>query len=296
MKAEPSAQRNAQKKTTNQSSESYGPPIKLADLAEPAVNESSGLVASRTTPGLYWTHNDSGDGPFIYAFDERGKRRGVWRVTGATARDWEDMAAGPGPDRNRHYLYLGDIGDNSGSRSEIVVYRIPEPRIAAADASASKSKPRTTEPAEIIRLVYPDGKHDAEALLVHPVTGTLYIITKILFAYPGIYEAVVPLTPGRTIKLVHVGELNVPSLFGGITGAAVTPDGRRIAFCDYMQGYEFVLPDGSLSFNAIWKQPMGSIALGQRKQGEAITYRVDGKALLATSEGLPTPLIQVERK
>jgi hypothetical protein len=34
--------------------------------------------------------------------------------------------------------------------------------------------------------------------------------------------------------------------------------------------------------------------LGQREQGESITYRADGKALLATSEGKHPPLIQVE--
>ena len=79
-----------------------------------------------------------------------------------------------------------------------------------------------------------------------------------------------------------------------ITGGAISPDGRRLALCDYKQAYEIVLSNGQ-PFDSIWKQPLTTIALGDRKQGEAITYRLDGKALLATSEGLPTPLIQVER-
>src|SRR6185503_2192860 len=74
-------------------SATYGPPVTLAKIATPAINESSGLVASRTNPGAYWTHNDSGDGPFIYAFDTRGQSLGTFRVNGATNRDWEDIAS-----------------------------------------------------------------------------------------------------------------------------------------------------------------------------------------------------------
>ena len=283
--------------TSKATTETYGPATRLGVLKDPAIKESSGLVASRSTPGLFWTHNDSGDGPFIYGFDSRGDRKGVWRVADAFARDWEDIAAGPGPERHKNYLYIGDIGDNRERRLEIVVYRVPEPAIIAADASSTKSKPRLTESAEAIRLRYPDGKHDAETLMVHPMTGSLFIITKVAFANAGIYEATVPLRTDVTITLMRVGELNVPSLFGGIiTGGAISPNGRRVALCDYMQGYEMTLPDNGESFRSIWKQPLKTIALGDRKQGESITYRLDGKALLVTSEGVPTPLIQVVRR
>jgi hypothetical protein len=40
---------------------------------------------------------------------------------------------------------------------------------------------------------------------------------------------------------------------------------------------------------------MVSFDLGKRQQGEAITYRLDGKALLATSEGKNASIIQVTR-
>lgn len=274
----------------------YGPATTLGVLKDPAIKESSGLVASRSAPGLFWTHNDSGDGPFIYGFDSHGGPKGVWRVAGASARDWEDISAGPGPQRNQNYLYIGDIGDNQEQRSEIIVYRIPEPLITSADLASTKSKPRLTDTAEAIRLRYPDGKHDAESLMVHPVTGSLFIVTKLAFANPGIYEASGPATTDEPITLKRLGELNIPSLLGGIiTGGDISPDGRRVALCDYMQGYEIVLPDGA-AFNTIWNQPLRPIGLGQRKQGEAIAYRLDGMALLATSEGLRAPLIQVVRR
>ena len=76
----------------------------------------------------------------------------------------------------------------------------------------------------------------------------------------------------------------MPSLFDVITGGNISPDGRRVALW-ITQGYELTLPAGVTNFNDIWKQKMVSFDLGQRKQGEAVTYRLDGKALLATSEG-----------
>jgi hypothetical protein len=247
----------------------YGPPATLATIKEKSISESSGLAASRSTPGAYWTHNDSGDGPFIYAFDTRGDSLGIFRITGAQARDWEDMAAGPGPQANKSYLYIGDIGDNNEARDEVVVYRVAEPTLTAATRKFTKIRPGSTEPAEAIRLKYPDGKHDAEALLVHPLTGNIYIVTKVPIANPVVYEATAPFTAGKVITMSRIGEIHVPSIFGGVvTGGSISPDGRRVALCDYFQGYEIVLPAGSKHFDDIWKQRMTGFDLGKRKQGE----------------------------
>lgn len=272
----------------------FGTPVNVATVKDNSITESSGLVASRSTPGAYWTHNDSGDGPFIYALNARGASLGVFRVTGAQARDWEDISIGPGPDRGKSYLYIGDIGDNNEARAEIIVYRVAEPVLNTATAKLTKKQPGVTGAADAIRLRYPDGKFDAETLLVHPATGNIYIINKVPLFNPVVYEAAAPFTPGKLITMRRIGEIRVPSLFGGVlTGGSVSPDGRRVALCDYFQGYELVLPAKSTDFNEIWKQRMTGFDLGKRKQGEAIAYRLDGKALLATSEGQNAPLIQV---
>jgi len=273
----------------------FGTPTKIANLKNPAIDESSGLAASRTNANIYWTHNDSGDEPLVYAFDATGESRGVIRVAGAKARDWEDMAIGPGPNAGQSYLYLGDIGDNDKAREEIVVYRVAEPKLTDEDKISTQKKPRLSGPSEAIRLRYPDGKFDAETLLVHPNSGNLYIITKVALRNATVYEAVAPLVPGKVITMTRIGEIKIPSLLGGaLTGGSISPDGRRIALCDYLQGYEVVLPAASKDFNDIWKQTVAPFSLGQREQGESITYRADGKAVLATSEGKLPPLIQVE--
>jgi len=275
----------------------YLPPTKLADLEDQSITESSGLVASRTSPGNYWTHNDAGNAPLIYSFDSKGRSRGVWRVTGATSYDWEDLAAGPGPKPDTNYLYIGDIGDNDGTRSEIVIYRIPEPQIQNENAVSTTEHPAATETAEAIRLRYPDGKHDCEALLVHPRTGRIYLVVKEKSAKPGIYAADAPAVSGEVITLARIGEVDMsghPEAV--INGGAISPDGQRAVLSDYTQGYEFVLSQANAPFDGIWKQPMRTVDLGKRKHGEAVCYRLDGKALLATSERLPAPLFEMLRR
>jgi hypothetical protein len=269
-------------------------PVLLARLESREITESSGIIASRRNPGLFWTHNDSGDGPFIYAFDRGGRARGVWRVEGASADDWEDIASGPGPARGRTYIYAGDIGDNYARRAQVVVYRFPEPKIEDADAVTTRANPRATEPAEAIRLKYPDGPHDAEALLVHPVSGDIYVITKTMGG-AGVYKLSAAAAVAGVNTLALVATLRGPDFFGTfITGGDISPDGRRVALCDYAQGYELRLPDSAAQdFDEVWRQTPAVVPLGARRQGEAVCYRLDGAALLATSEGEHPPLYEV---
>jgi hypothetical protein len=279
-------------------SKAYGKPVHLADLEDRAIDESSGIVASRRHPDFFWTHNDSGDGPFLYAFDRRGGKRGTWRVAQAKAFDWEDIAAGPGTQPGQSFLYVGDIGDNGRERREIIVYRVAEPVITGQDADTNRFEPQRTATAEAIHLRYPNGRHDAEALAVHPLTGDLYVITKTrkTTSAADVYKLAAPFSTSRINTLEKVGEIRIPSLFPGmITGADISPDGRKIILCDYFNAYEMSLPEPSSgSFDDIWKQSIAIIRLGMRQQGEAVCYRLDGKAILATSESSPAALIEAE--
>jgi hypothetical protein len=268
-------------------------PVLLATLEDRAITESSGVVASRRNPGLFWTHNDSGDGPFVYAFDRAGRTRGAWRVEGASALDWEDIATGPGPAPGLTYLYAGDIGDNAAKREFVVVYRFPEPEINPEEAGTKGAAPRATLPAEAIRIKYPDGPHNAEALMVHPTSGDLYVVSKTAEG-AGVYKLAAPFDAEGVKTFERVAVLHGPDFFGAlVTGGDISPDGRRVALCDYAQGYELTLPEGSKNFDDVWRQTPTAISLGSRRQGESVCYRLDGAALLATSEGAPTPLIEV---
>ena len=283
----------------NQQAQNHGP-YRLAQVVgsiqNTNVKESSGLIASRATPGAYWTHNDSGDGPFIYALNAEGQPMGTWRVTGSEADDWEDISIGPGPEAGKSYLYIGDIGDNDLARKEITIYRVLEPKPDATLSGSTKKNPEATESAEKITLRYPDQKHDAEALLVHPQSGAVYIVTKEALGNPTVYEAAAPLSTTEPITLKSLGELKIRSLFGGvITGGSISPDGKRVALCDYFQAYELSLPAESQNFNDIWKQRLVSFNFGKREQGESITYRLDGQAVLGTSEGKRAQVVEALR-
>ena len=279
----------------------YKPPVHLVNLENQSINESSGIGASRRNKGILWTHNDSGGSPFIFAFDRQGKHRGVWRVTGARAVDWEDMAIGPGPRRGLSYLYIGDIGDNLKKRNQITVYRVAEPAVTAKDSSSTARNPLKTEAAEVIRLKYPDGKYDAETLLIHPVTGDLYIVTKARGEAARVYKMKAPASKSGVSSLSYVGKFRFPNPFlGFVTGGDISPDGRRIVISDYLGACELILPNKrGIAFDEIWKQSPQPVDIGGfpgvRRQGEAICYSADGSAILATSEGSPCPLIEAAR-
>jgi hypothetical protein len=270
----------------------YGPPVVLGQVDDPAIPESSGLVASRRNPGLLWTHNDSGDGPFVYCLDRRAAGCGVWRLTGAEAVDWEDIAAGPGPRPGEPYLYVGDIGDNGADRSSITVYRVVEPAVSAG-GGRTRSAASATAPAEALRLRYPDGAHDAEALLVHPTTGDVYVVTKGLLR-ATVFKASAPLSPAAVTTMTAVASLSLG--VDVVTGGDISPDGRRVALSAYGSGLELELPAAATSFDAVWSQQPSRVNLGLRRQGEAVAYRLDGRALLTTSEGSSFPLQEAERR
>ena len=263
----------------------YGPPRTLAQVSIDGLVESSGIAASHQRAGVFWSHNDGEGGPYLYAFNARGKSLGRVRVTGVKMYDWEDMAIGP-----RNEIYIGDIGDNDRKRKQVVIYKVPEP-----DPGATETKQATA-----ITLRYPDGPHDAEALIVHPRTGDIYIVTKARGSdtKTGVYKA--PADAKSPVLLKHVADVDLPNestimlVLGRITGGAVSPDGSRVVLCDYFRAYEAMVPSGN--FDGVWKKTWRAIDIGKRTQGEGITYRRDGKALIATSEGNTFPLIEVERK
>ena len=261
----------------------YLEPVVMGVVQDPAIDEASGLSASRTSPGLLWMHNDSGDGPLVYCVTRSGGRCGTWSVTGARARDWEDMAVGPGPRPNASYLYLGDIGDNDSDQPGVTVYRVPEPTPRAGVASADV---QATEPASTLRLRYADGPHDAEALLVHPRTADVYVITKEVPA--RVYRA------GGDGVLALVSTLRMPE-GEWVTGGDISPDGRRVLLSSYLGGLELELPSAVPTFDEVWSQPPLEIDLGRLTQIEAAAYRLDGEAVVATSERSPAPLHEAVR-
>jgi hypothetical protein len=288
--------KNIKDKKTGTTANDFAAPRVVGKLESGEVGESSGIVASRCNANAFWTHNDSGSQNIIYAFNRKGEHLGAWHVAGAKNYDWEDIAAFK--DANGEcFLYIGDIGDNVRGRGEIVVYKVREPQISAADKSTNGKNARVTVAAEAIKLTFPEMRHDAETLLVHPATGDIYVITKHLSGAAGVYKLAANYTTNKVNTLKKIADFTVPAVPNGfLTGGDISTDGKRVVVCDYFNAYEIALPAAAKNFDEIWRQKPVVVQLGERQQGEAVCYSLDGNAIYSTSENKNSPIIEVKRK
>ena len=274
----------------------YNPPKNSGTIKSNDLTESSGIAASRCQSDVLWTHNDSDDGPYIFAFKPTGENLGTWKVQKSENKDWEDIAAYK--DKNgKCFIYIGDIGDNDLQFGDHTVYRIAEPIIQSSDAKSDRKNPLATAPAEAVRFKYPDMRQNAETMMVQPMTGSIYVLTKRFAGPSGVYRIKPDFGNPEAQKAQIIAEVSVPSIPNGLlTGGDISPDGKRVILCDYTQGYEYTLPDNAVNLDEIWVQKPEVVDLGERKQGEAVCYSVDGSSLFATSEGKRSSVIEVKRR
>ncbi|MFC9480413.1 WD40 repeat domain-containing protein [Streptomyces griseus] len=245
-----------------------GRPDRDFTIEDPRITESSGLAASRAHPGVYWTHNDSDDGPYVFAVDSRtGKTLATITMRGVgEPRDVEGISIGPDGD-----IYVGDIGDNlDGSWDHVWIYRFPEPK-QLRDATVTAVQ---------YDVKYADGARNAEALMVHPKTGRVYIASKNEDG-GGLYEGPAKLTAGSTNVFRRVGE--VP----WVTDGAFSPDGTRLALRSYFSAREYAFENGRLGADR-------PVAAPFQRQAESVTYTADGTALMFGSEGARSGVVRVE--
>jgi hypothetical protein len=273
---------------------SYGEATQIGTITSQSLAEISGMTPSRTTRGLWWVHNDSGDKARIYLIDERGKLHGRFTVTGARNRDWEDMA-GYLDNNKKPMLYLADFGDNSRKRDDLIIYRVKEPALPKDGSKGLRDG--ATESAEAFPFRYPDGRHDAEALLVDPKNGRPYVITKTMSSSGGVYRFPLPLRPKEKVTLEKVsGEaVDQISKLLMVTGAAVSPDGSRVVIRTYFSAFEMARAGGSGNFETIFKTELKAIKVPLLRQGEAISYTLDGRSIVTTSERIPAPIFKLTR-
>ncbi len=256
----------------------------VGQVRDSDLKEISGLAVSRKNPGVLWVHNDSGDKPCVYAMTVRGKLLSVIFVTGAKARDWEDICVGPGPDPTQSYLYIADIGDNKAKRKSVTVYRVPEPVVSLT----SPSMVGRTERAEAIELKYPDKAKDAETLFVDPKTKDLYIISKRELSN-RLYCAPYPQSVSDVITLAHKSTLGI----GFSVGGDISADGRRVIVRTWSGAVLYERINGKPLWEA-FKNPK-TLPVKRERQGEAIAFDAQGQGYYTVSEGKKQPIYYYER-
>lgn len=256
----------------------YGPPTKVG-VTQGTLEELSGLVASRSQPGVYWAHNDSGDLPRFFAMNLDGTIAQTFSVAAATHVDWEDIGLGPCPDGT--CLFLGDIGDNARSRSGGVIYRVPEPTVGG----------ESTVTAERFAFSYPNGAHNAEALVVAP-TGEVYIITKEIAGPSDVFRLRLN-APSQVAE--WVATLTFPTgKDGPVTGADLSPCGDLLAVRMYNHLVSLRVPAGE-PIEAAFTQVPVDLPSATELQSEAVAFGPDGRSFITSSEqpsGWPVPIWQ----
>lgn len=246
-----------------------------------AINEASGLALSAARPGVVYVHNDSGDSARFFAITQAGADLGAFALEGAAAFDWEDMALGPCSPGGPSCLYFADTGDNKRQRASVTLYRVPEP--ASLDASIKSFA------SDAIPFVYPDGPHDAEALLVHPTTGVVTIVTKVKDGRSLVFELPMPLTPGQKATAVRVGEMEPPRGSPRITSGAVHPQGKGVLLRTYTHLFYYAMAPGQTAAQAVLGAAC-EMPVADESQGESVAWLPSGDGYVTVSEGTNAPL------
>ncbi|MBA3410379.1 MAG: hypothetical protein H0U15_05950 [Geodermatophilaceae bacterium] len=274
-------------------SDTYGPATTQCTIGDPSIDELSGLVA--LADGDLLLVEDSTPDPLpgatsilMYRLDSACQLLGGGpQDFDQDPRDIEDLAF------RDDTLWFADIGDNAENRPNVAVISVGyDPADPQADVGAP----------QVFRLGYPDGPHDAEALLLAP-DGSPYIVTKDVLGRSGVYRPTGPLDPAAEVRMEKVADLEFtmtgtpggPVGRGGqllVTGGAVAADGGRIALRTYTDAYVWRLSGNDMA-GALQANPMAIIALPDAPQGEAISFAADSRSLLLGGEGVNSVITAV---
>lgn len=242
----------------------------LFQFQDERITESSGLAQSLRDEHRMWTNNDSGDSARVYAVDNRtGKTTATLDLSGATARDWENLTTcrNSGGDAR---IWVGDTGDNINAWKTYHLFEIEEPS-APKDGSVDYKS---------YEVQYADGKaRDSEALLCHPKTGRLYLVSK--ESAGSVYEGPSQMRSTGTNRFQRIAA--APST---VTDATFLPDGRHAVLRGYREAWVVDVENG-------WKV-VATFFPPLQIQGETVAVASDGKALLFGSEGLNSSVYRVD--
>jgi hypothetical protein len=281
----------------------FGQPVQVGQIKDSAVVPPSGIVASRQHPGVLYFQEDAGGKARFFALDPTGKTLGEYVLTGATNVDWEDIAVGPSPAGKGQYVFIGDFGDNAArmgrgsTRNQILVYRVPEPEIevpasqpaaTAPVTAASQGGPHALADWKVLRFTYPDGPHDAETLMVDPVTSDILIVTKESNGNSGVYRAAGNTPADKPTVLEKIANIQFATSGQGAQATAgdISPTGDRVIIRTYTAILIWVREPGP-TLAATFAKPPKTLPSPNERQGEGLTFSADGRSWYSAGEGSP---------
>lgn len=264
------------------------------------MTELSGITASRLNPDIYWTHNDSGDSPRLFAIDGTGRRVGTIAIANATAVDWEDIASFTLDGES--WLLIADVGDNFAVRHNLKLYFVREPDLSQLSPDAV-----SVVNAEVVQpLSFVDGPRDCEGVTVCPRSRKIMMISK-RTEPPVLYEVPLDLDPARSgiarvaqrvVPLSGIipptaAERAIPGRLGQyrsqVTAFDISTDGRRAAALTYGNIWVFER-QGSEDWSQAFQRPPHRIPVRDLPQAEAVCFVPDSYDLIVTTERGDAPV------
>jgi len=226
------------------------------------IVESSSLAVSTVHRGFAYTTNDSGDGPYVYMLDRQGRLVGTTTLSGVTPVDIEAISAG-----RDGSLVVADIGDNSGTRDSVVVYKIPQP--STGDHTVTPTA---------LTLHYADGPRNAESMIYDPASGRVLVVSKLIIG-AKIYRTPKDAFSRDSAMLRPVADAPMMA-----TDASLLPEHHAIVVRTYLDAVVYHYP-GLTSWT--------DLELPAQEQGESIAWVPGGKKVWVGSEGVDSPVWSV---
>ena len=235
------------------------------DIESIDLKESSGLASSTRKEGLLWSINDSGSEPAIFGLSKSGAHLGKWIVAGVQANDWEGMDSFKTEDK--HYLLIGDTGDNFRSRKEVSFLVIEEPLLDEDVREVTVSWQT--------KFSFPEGPRDVEAVAVDLRGKRAIFLNKRelplrLYSVP-LFPVDGKITATELAELVAVPRYrpDLESLYGRTARYLGLPTGmdlfgNRLLVTTYRNAYLY-------DYSAL-SEPPEEISLPYAGQREAITF------------------------
>jgi hypothetical protein len=232
------------------------------------IDEASGIADSYSNPGFLWVELDSGNPPVLHLLKHDGTHGDSVYIKGATNRDWEDIAISTGPVDTKKYLYVAEIGDNALAYSSYRIYRFPEP-FSSIDTVSVFDK---------IDFKYPDGPHDAEAIIVDGATRDIYVITK-RDQFSKVFKLEYPQKTSSMNIATFVGDLP----YKGVVSAAISGDQTELLIKTYGQVNYYRRKTGE-SFEKIFAESYQAVPYQVEPQGEAVCFNNNKRGFFTLSE------------
>lgn len=233
------------------------------------LEEASGLVASAAHPGYFWTHNDSGNSAELFLIDSTAHITATMPLGNVSNRDWEDITLGPGPDPDKNYVYVGDIGDNKGQHQFKIIYRLEEP---------TGIENKRIENFDTLFIQLPDGPRDSETLMIDPISSNMFIVSKRedsvrLYLFSNTWKS------GDTLT----AELKIKMPYNLTVAADISADGSEVLLKNYDHIF-YWKRKGSEPIADLLSQTPLELKYKPEKQGESIAWKRDGSGYYTLSE------------